>query len=123
MTVAPVPAEGEDDLRLMQSILSDSIAAGGTRYTIHPGDLAWWIHHADPREDDKYWLWDDWGFAAVDTRHQTVDLFARPTENRAPMIDWAQTQRKTKDEERPEIKEAPREPWPKPQPSRDFQSK
>lgn len=36
------------DLPRMQAIASQALASGGSRYVIHPGDLAWWVHHEDP---------------------------------------------------------------------------
>jgi len=42
----------------MQAILSAILEHRGPRYAIHPGDLAWWAYHSDPRTDDavSYWL-------------------------------------------------------------------
>lgn len=74
----------------MSEILSAALASGSPRYTIHPGDLAWWVHHADPRTetDHSYWL-DDNGFAELDTAHAEVAAFAAPGESPLALIEWA----------------------------------
>ncbi len=60
-------ADKVEDLCRMQAIASKTLASGGARSTIHPGDLAWWVHHEDPRLADSttYWLMDDTGFAVL----------------------------------------------------------
>lgn len=81
-----------DDLPLMQSILSRAVAQGGDRYSIHPGDLAWWIFHADPRHSDgvSYWMQGDDGVLMVDADDSVIGAFARPGVSPIPMIEWAQ---------------------------------
>ncbi|HKY46536.1 MAG TPA: GNAT family N-acetyltransferase [Acidimicrobiia bacterium] len=60
-------ADKVEDLSRMQAIASKTLAFGGARSTIHPGDLAWWVHHEDPRLADSttYWLLNDTGFAVL----------------------------------------------------------
>lgn len=46
------------DLARIHAILGRAIEQRGPRYVIHPGDLAWWAYHSDPRteHDVSYWL-------------------------------------------------------------------
>ena len=55
-------AAGEEDLIAMQSIISRALTVADGRFTPHPGDLAWWMWHPDPRphvHNDSFWLLDD----------------------------------------------------------------
>lgn len=91
MSISPTPAEGHDGLRRMQVVLSAAIAAVGSRYIIHPGDLAWWIHHVDPRKSgDSYWLWEDRGFVALEADENRFNAFTIPGEHIEPLIEWGQ---------------------------------
>lgn len=81
-----------NDLTEMQAILSEGLATETDRYYIHPGDLAWWIHHADPRYPDHFscWLQDD-GFLVLDSRTpKEINVFTRPGVPRLPFIIWSQ---------------------------------
>lgn len=82
----------EHDLPRMQDVLSDAVAVPGTRYSIHPGDLAWWMHHADPRHVDQtsYWMLEDDGVLVVDAGKSEMAAFARPGASPVPMIEWGQ---------------------------------
>jgi GNAT superfamily N-acetyltransferase len=85
------PVSG-DDLARMQDVLSEAVAAQGTRYSIHPGDLAWWIHRADPRHADQisYWMQEDDAVLMVDAGKSEMAAFARPGVSPIPLIDWGQ---------------------------------
>ena len=76
------------DLPLMQAIASAALAAGGPRYTVHPGDLAWWVHHEDPRKADSisYWLWGDRGFVVLSD--DEISAITLPGEEVIPLIEW-----------------------------------
>lgn len=63
-----------DDLVAMQAVLSRHLA-DPDRYTIHPGDLAWWVHHEDPRrQPSEYHLGDD-AITVFDPNGPEVDVF------------------------------------------------
>lgn len=63
-----------DDLVAMQGILSRHLTAAD-RYTIHPGDLAWWVHHADPRRTPSEYVRGDDAIAVLDPDGAEIDLF------------------------------------------------
>ena len=70
----------------MQEILSRNLAHGGPRYSIHPGDLAWWAYHSYPREeDDSYWLEEGTGFAALERHENEVVAFSLPGQSPAAL--------------------------------------
>ncbi len=75
-----------------QDLLSRILAAGGHRYAIHPGDLAWWIYHADPRTAHglSYWLVRDRALIVLDASAAEVCMFALPDVPTRPLLDWAQ---------------------------------
>lgn len=81
-----------DDLSAMQDILSEALAGEVPRYTAHPGDLAWWVYHEDPRYPDSvsYWIQDDRAMLAIDSRSKEIFPFARAGEDVFVIIDWAQ---------------------------------
>ena len=81
-----------DDLPAMQKILSSALSAGTDRYSIHPGDLAWWVWHDDPRYPDRvsYWLIPDVVILVIDAASNEIDVFAAPGRDRIPVIEWAQ---------------------------------
>ena len=82
-----------DDIGLVQSILSDGIAAGSDRYYIHPGDYAWWLFHDDPRYPDHWttWIQGDSAFVTIDSiEPYEINVFARPGVDRMPLVRWAQ---------------------------------
>jgi ribosomal protein S18 acetylase RimI-like enzyme len=72
----------------MQQIASAALAAGGPRYTVHPGELGWWVYHEDPRRADSisYWLWEDRGF--IEIRGSEISAFTLPGEEVIPLIEW-----------------------------------
>ncbi len=92
--VAPgVRAATPADLVVMQGILSDGVGRRQQRYYIHPGDLAWWIYHDDPRIPDHFscWIQGDAGFVVIDTKSPgEIDVFTRPGVPRMPLVHWAQ---------------------------------
>ena len=73
----------------MQAIASQALASGGVRYSLHPGDLAWWIHHEDPRVADAttYWLMGDSGFAVL-VEGKEVNAFTVPGRDPTGLIEW-----------------------------------
>jgi ribosomal protein S18 acetylase RimI-like enzyme len=78
------------DLPRLQAIASSALGAGGPRYTVHPGDLAWWVHHQDPRlaASESYWLWEDRGFVVLG--EDEINAFARPGEDVIPLVEWGE---------------------------------
>ena len=82
-----------DDIGIIQSILSEGIAAETDRYFIHPGDYAWWVYHDDPRHPDHFstWIQDDSAFITIDSLEPyEINVFARPGIARMPLVRWAQ---------------------------------
>jgi ribosomal protein S18 acetylase RimI-like enzyme len=73
----------------MQAIASRALASGGVRYSLHPGDLAWWIHHEDPRVADAttYWLMGDSGFAVL-VEGKEINAFTVPGGDPIGLIEW-----------------------------------
>ena len=87
-----VPADATD-FAAMRMILSDGLVKGATRYYAHPGDLAWWLHHPDPRYEavDSYWMQGDDCFAVLVANDPgEINLFARPGRDPMPFIRWCQ---------------------------------
>jgi ribosomal protein S18 acetylase RimI-like enzyme len=82
------------DLKRMQAILSAAIARRGPRYAIHPGDLAWWAYHSDPRTDDavSYWLDGESGFVVLDAHEHQIAVFCIPDQSPIPLLEWASRQ-------------------------------
>jgi ribosomal protein S18 acetylase RimI-like enzyme len=81
-----------ENLGAMQAILSQGLTTSTDRYYLHPGDLAWWVHHDDPRYPDHFscWLHDD-GFVVIDSRApREINVFTRPGVPRMPFIVWSQ---------------------------------
>jgi mycothiol synthase len=82
-----------DDLTLIQRILSEGLAGETHRYYIHPGDLAWWVYHVDPRYPDHLstWIQGETGFVTIDSLppHE-ISVFTRPGIDRMQLIRWAQ---------------------------------
>ena len=87
-----VRVAGPQDLSEMTSILSENLLTDDARYTVHPGDLSWWIHHDDPRHPDTLTLWlqDDSGLLVLDERQAEINVFTRPGASRVPLIEWSQ---------------------------------
>jgi ribosomal protein S18 acetylase RimI-like enzyme len=78
------------DLSKMQAIASRSLGSGGARNSIHPGDLAWWVHHEDPRLADSttYWLMGDSGFAVL-VEGKDINAFTVPGGDLVGLIEWS----------------------------------
>ena len=74
----------------MQAILSAAIREDSPRYVIHPGDLAWWAYHSDPRTDGQisYWLDGDLGFVVLFRNHNEIAAFCTPGKSPLPLIEW-----------------------------------
>lgn len=82
---------GTADLPAMQAIVASAISPGADRYTIHPGDLAWWVWHADPRypHHNSYWLIPGEILLVIDSRYNEVNVVSAPGLSRIPAIEWA----------------------------------
>lgn len=80
------------DVPLMQEVLASALANDGDRYSVHPGDLAWWMFHADPRYPDHltFWLQGHRGVLVIDSRTPEINAFSVPGEPVTPLIEWAQ---------------------------------
>lgn len=88
-----VRAASSADLPLMQDIVAEGLQSSGARYYVHPGDLAWWEYHDDPRHRDRFscWIQGESGFVILDSREpHEISLFTRPGVDREPLIDWSQ---------------------------------
>ncbi len=74
----------------MQAILSRNLDLGGPRYSIHPGDLAWWVYHSDPRRDadTSYWLDEESGFVVLGGHGKEVVAFAVHGHSPLELITW-----------------------------------
>lgn len=85
------PAD-ERDLPLMQDILSEAMTKADGSYTIHPGDLAWWLYHDPPSSaaQTSYWLQGESGVLEVRAEEKEITAFGRPGHPITPMIEWAQ---------------------------------
>jgi predicted N-acetyltransferase YhbS len=82
-----------DDIGIIQSILSQGIAADTDRFYIHPGDYAWWLYHDDPRHPDHWttWIQGDSAIVTVDSLEpHEINVFALPGVDRMPLVRWAQ---------------------------------
>ncbi|MFV1961946.1 MAG: GNAT family N-acetyltransferase [Acidimicrobiia bacterium] len=81
-----------DDVLVMQQVLASAVAADGNRFSVHPGDLAWWLFHGDPRYPDHltFWLQGDRGVLVIDSREPGINAFSVPGQPVTPLIDWAQ---------------------------------
>lgn len=90
MTPEPLEVDRVADLARMQAIVSRALASPGPRYVAHPGDLAWWVHHEDPRTADQfsYWIWDE--AAVIVLGEDSVDVSAIPGAPITDLIEWAQ---------------------------------
>lgn len=85
------PAD-HDDLPEMQRILAACLKQDSGRYTIHPGDLAWWMWHDDPRypHHDSYWVRRGEAVLVIEARRREISAFAVPGMPVIPIIEWAQ---------------------------------
>jgi ribosomal protein S18 acetylase RimI-like enzyme len=83
-------ADKAKDLSTMQEIASQALASGGARCPIHPGDLAWWVHHEDPRLADSttYWLMGDTGFAVL-VEGKDINALTVPGGDLVGLIEWS----------------------------------
>ena len=83
---------GEGDLGAMHQIVSASLDSAPGRYTIHPGDLSWWMWHDDPRHAgrDSYWLVPGKAVLVIDADGPEINAFTVPGVPLIPMIEWAQ---------------------------------
>lgn len=87
----PRPVDAERELGALQAILAASLADARSPYAVHPGDVAWWVHHVDPRTAGsmRYWIWDDRGWVAHDADEFGILAFAAPGVDIRPMVEWA----------------------------------
>lgn len=83
---------GPAQLGAMQEVLAAGIASAGPAYHIHPGDLAWWIFHDDPRYPGhlEFWLAPGEGVLVLDLRTDEINAFATPGNSVIPLIEFAQ---------------------------------
>ncbi len=83
---------GEAALGSMQDILASSLRPAPGRYTIHPGDLAWWMRHEDPRRarQTSYWISPGRAVLVIDADSREISAFSAEGEPVIPVIEWAQ---------------------------------
>ena len=81
-----------DDLDLVRSILSVAISADTPRFSVHPGDVFWWIFHADPRhpDQDSMWIHGEDALLSIERTEPEIAVFSRPGHPAGGLIDWAQ---------------------------------
>jgi ribosomal protein S18 acetylase RimI-like enzyme len=87
----PIQVDPHDPavLRQLQGLLSRGLQVGGPRYSFHPGDLAWWVHHSDPRQDtETYWVDGEDGLAVLGGHENEVLAFAVPGRSPLRLIVW-----------------------------------
>ncbi len=86
---------GTGDLGAMQSVLSSVLHNPGDRYHPHPGELAWWMFHGDPRFPGRltWWMQSETGVLVVDEISPEINLFTRPGVDRIPLLEWARQRR------------------------------
>jgi ribosomal protein S18 acetylase RimI-like enzyme len=73
----------------METVLRRGLEAGWPRYSIHPGDLAWWVHHSDPGQPEvEYWLDGDTGLVVIGSHEQEVDAFTVPGRSPLDLFTW-----------------------------------
>jgi ribosomal protein S18 acetylase RimI-like enzyme len=89
VTPEPLQVDRVADLPRMQAIIAEALAAD-PRYVIHPGDLAWWVYHEDPRIADQvsYWIWE--GAATLVLGVDEINVFATQGAPIEDLIEWAQ---------------------------------
>ena len=82
----------EDDLGLIRSILSDAISADSPRFSVHPGDMFWWMYHSDPRhpDQDALWIQGEDALLNIERTEPEIGTFARPGHSTIGLIEWAQ---------------------------------
>lgn len=81
----------DEDLPAMQAILSKALEADDGRESPHPGDLAWWMWHADPRHaaNQSYWIQDGRAVVFLDSGEPgEIGVFAIPGVDRIPLVEW-----------------------------------
>ena len=79
-----------EDLPAFESVLSAALAEPGTRYIAHPGDLAWWIHHVDPRWNLTLWLRGESEVLVLEETGGEISVFTTPGVSRVGLIEWGQ---------------------------------
>lgn len=79
-------------LESMQEILCSALDTAPGRYTIHPGDLAWWIWHDDPRHagQDSFWMSPGKAVLVIDAAGPEINAFSVPGQPLIPIIEFAQ---------------------------------
>ena len=96
---------GPADLDAMKRLLSLGIRAGGAGFSIHPGDLQWWLFYPPFGENllAHTWLWDDSSQAGqilawmlVDPSWPSFELFVHParfgSDLHRQMLLWAEAE-------------------------------
>ncbi|OFW67456.1 MAG: hypothetical protein A2Z12_03370 [Actinobacteria bacterium RBG_16_68_21] len=82
-----LPAVDAADLPEIQAILADRLADPAASYAPHPGDLAWWFYHQDPRHPplESFVMGD--ACAVIDRHDGELDVFHRPGADPAPALE------------------------------------
>lgn len=80
-----------NDVALAKRVLSAGLArpARDGRYTPHPGELSWWLDHADPRFRPPVLITTPDGFAFVSPSDGEVAVFTFPGRDRESLLDRA----------------------------------
>ena len=81
---------GPEDLPALQGVLSKALAEPDTRYIAHPGDLAWWIHHVDPRWNLTVWRQGESAILVLEETRGEISVFTKQGVSRVGLIEWAQ---------------------------------
>ena len=81
---------GPEDLPALQMVLSTALVEPDTRLIAHPGELAWSIHHADPRWNLTSWKQGKSAILVLEETHGEISVFTMPGVDRFGLIEWAQ---------------------------------
>jgi ribosomal protein S18 acetylase RimI-like enzyme len=81
---------GSHDLPALQKVLSTALVETDTEYIAHPGDIAWWIHHVDPRWNLTLWRQGESAIVVLEETGREISVFATPGTSRFGLIEWAQ---------------------------------
>ena len=80
----------KEDLPALQDVVASALSEPDSRYIAHPGDLAWWVHHADPRWHLTLWRQGEDGALLLEETQFEISVFTRPGHSRSGLIEWAQ---------------------------------
>ena len=81
-----------DDRELIRSVLSEAISTDAPRFSVHPGDLYWWMYHSDPRhpDQDSLWIQGEDALLNIERTEPEIAAFARPGHPTTGLVEWAQ---------------------------------